>query len=117
MIPRTSTPGATDTGTVLYLDQLMRGWASQATQTRILEWPTLLDAYSQQQTGLEYRRLQPDQRLQLLVEMDRVSLREGADRDFAPGYRRLKALIFHIHYSSDAATRIMCTFPDNTGEM
>lgn len=103
MIPRTSTPGAADTDSVLYLDQLMQGWASRATRDQMLAWPTMLNAYARQQTGLEYRRLQSEQRLQLLVEIDRISFSEDADPDFEPAYRRLKALIFHIHYSSEAA--------------
>lgn len=103
MIPRTETPGAGDTATIQYLDQLMDRWASRASQAEILDFPAQLDRHAHQRAGRAYRSLTREARFELLTDMDNVSFADGTKPDFARAYRKLKRLIFHIHYTSEAA--------------
>lgn len=103
MIPATETVGATDTQTVLFLDQLMLTWASAATQEEIVAFVESLDAIAQSTHQRAYLDLDNDTRRALLDRIDQASFSSTEDSAALPFYRRVKWLIFHIHYSSEAA--------------
>lgn len=103
LIPRTDTAGAQDTGTILYLDQLMAHWAGAATQSEIGGVAQALEQYVQQTHQSRYLDLPDAERLALLREIDRTSFSPSEALELATAYRRLKGLIFHIHYTSEAA--------------
>lgn len=103
MIPRTDTPGAGDTGTVLYLDQLMDHWASAASRAEILGFPAQLDGHARESVGRAFRSLSRQARFRLLEDMDQASFAVGERPGFSAAYRTLKRLVFHIHYTSEAA--------------
>lgn len=103
LIPQTDTAGAADTGTVLYLDQLMMHWAGAATQSEIGGVADALDQYALQGHQSRYLDLPDPARLALLSEIDRTSFSPSEAIELAAAYRRLKSLIFHIHYTSEAA--------------
>ena len=106
MIPRTDTAGALDTNTILYLDQLMMTWAGSATKSEILDFIARLDQHADDTHQSRYLDLPEALRIDLIREIDRDSFSAPPDSTpiaLAPSYRRIKALIFHIHYSSEAA--------------
>ncbi|MEL7541794.1 MAG: gluconate 2-dehydrogenase subunit 3 family protein [Pseudomonadota bacterium] len=103
MIPTTDTVGARETHAVLYLDQLMLTWASAASQTAIVLAVRRFDELALAQAGAPYLDLAEDARIALVSELDAASFGAERDTDPAAAYRLLKRLIFHIHYSSEAA--------------
>ena len=103
MIPRTETVGATDTGTILYLDQLMQSWASEATRLEIGAFVESLDAHARTTRQADYLKLSDQVRRDLLKDIDTGSFSETSDSPPIESYKRVKWLIFHIHYSSEAA--------------
>lgn len=103
LIPRSDTVGAADTDTVLYLDQLMRTWAGETTKTEISGFTDVLDLQAERSAQSGYLDLPQKTRVDLLREIDRASFSETDETGFAATYRRLKWLIFHIHYTSEAA--------------
>lgn len=103
MIPSTDTAGAADSETILYLDQLMQNWASQATKLQINRFVDKLNAKALDGHRSAYLDLPKDIRRAVLQEIDAESFGAPADNNDAATYRRVKWLIFHIHHSSEAA--------------
>ena len=103
MIPRTESVGAADTGTILYLDQLMQTWASEATRLEISAFVESLDAHARATRQDKYLKLSDQVRRDLLQEIDTASFSETSDIPPVKSYKRVKWLIFHIHYTSEAA--------------
>lgn len=103
MIPQTETAGAAETKTALYLDQLLTTWASEQTRSDISAAVKVFDQRAQEQGQKSYLDMLVAARLELLKQVDQTSFsvdKEGAD---AANFRKLKRLVFHIHYSSEAA--------------
>ena len=103
MIPQTETVGAAQTKTVHFLDQLMQTWAGEATKTEFQSFIESLDAYAQANHQNSYLSLPADVRQAMLEEIDTASFSETPDASSVKAYRRVKWLIFHIHYTSEAA--------------
>ncbi len=103
MIPRTDTVGAADTQTILYLDRLMQDWAEDETQQQIESAIDGLNARANTAHKAAYLTLSKDQRQDLLKVLDDASFSDHPDTEITAVYRRLKWLIFHIHYTSEAA--------------
>lgn len=103
MIPSTETVGAADTGTALYLDQLMQQWASKESQRAILSAIRRFDGLASELDDTPFLELDDATRLALVSDVDAVSFGASRDTEQASDYRFLKRLIFHIHYSSEAA--------------
>ena len=103
IIPRTDSVGAVDTGTILYLDQLMQTWASEATRLEISAFVESLDAHARATRQDKYLKLSDQVRRDLLQEIDTASFSETSDIPPVKSYKRVKWLIFHIHYTSEAA--------------
>ena len=103
MIPKTETVGAADTDTALYLDQLMQNWASEESQRAILAAVQRFDELAMAQTNTAYLDLEKAERSALITEVDANSFDSEKDTEGAVAYRLLKRLVFHIHYSSEAA--------------
>ncbi len=103
MIPQTQTVGAVQTKTVLYLDELMQTWAAEDTRVEFQSFVESLDAHAQATHQNAYLSLSADVRQALLQEIDTTSFSETPDATSAKAYKRVKWLIFHIHYTSEAA--------------
>ncbi|MEL7031012.1 MAG: gluconate 2-dehydrogenase subunit 3 family protein [Pseudomonadota bacterium] len=103
MIPSTETVGAADTGTALYLDQLMQKWASEESQRAVLSAVQHFDGLASDLDGTSYLELDDATRFALVGDVDAASFGASLDTEQASAYRLLKRLIFHIHYSSEAA--------------
>lgn len=101
LIPRTDTVGALDTGTVLYLDRLMTTWAGASTKSEILAFFHLLDRQAAEAQQSRYLDLSKASRFDTLSEIDRSSFSESETTEIAATYRRIKWLVFHIHYTSE----------------
>ncbi len=103
MIPQTDTAGAKDTKSVLYLDQLMATWAGDSTKLEIRQFTQALNQYAVTAHGSQYSELPAALRVDTVREIDRTSFSRSENMDIAESYRRLKWLIFHIHYTSEEA--------------
>ena len=103
MIPQTETAGAAQTGTVLYLDELMQTWAADNTKFEFQNFVESLDAYALKRHQNTYLSLPAEVRLKLLREIDAASFSEAPEIEPVKAFRRVKWLIFHIHYTSEAA--------------
>ena len=71
IIPRTSTPGATDARTVDFLDAMLAGWFTADERERIVAGLDTLDATARSTHGRPYARLAASARLALLEPLDR----------------------------------------------
>jgi hypothetical protein len=103
MIPQTETVGAAQTGTILYLDQLMQTWAAEATKLELQSFVESLNAHAQATHQSAYLNLPANVRHALLQEIDAASFSEAPQAAPVKAYKRVKWLIFHIHYTSEAA--------------
>ncbi|MEO1321647.1 MAG: gluconate 2-dehydrogenase subunit 3 family protein [Pseudomonadota bacterium] len=111
LIPRTDTPGASDSNTILYIDQLMATWAGAETKTSILNFIDQLNELAAARLQTSYLALSDAQKFDLLSDIDRTSFGDPDDADLATNYRRLKRLIFHVHYTSEAANSDFVLIP------
>lgn len=102
MIPSTDTPGASDSHSAQVLDELMVTWASPNTQQQFKTFLSQFKAKARNTSGKEYVLMSREDRLALLIDIDESAFDASAS-DFLVIYKRLKALIFHIHYSSEIA--------------
>ncbi|MEM7328063.1 MAG: gluconate 2-dehydrogenase subunit 3 family protein [Pseudomonadota bacterium] len=102
MIPKTGTVGATDTRTIEYLDQLMQTWAAEATKQEVTDFVEGLDSDAQTTHQNAYLDLSAEDRRELLQAIDRDSFSGVSEAKSMKSYRRVKWLIFHIHYTSEA---------------
>lgn len=103
LIPKTETVGAIDTDSIPYLDRLMTTWAGESTKSDIRQFIQGLNQHVETTLGSQYLQLPNVSRVELLSEIDRNSFSDSEAVFFADTYRRLKWLIFHIHYTSEAA--------------
>ena len=103
MIPQTETVGAAQTGTVLYLDELMQTWAADATKLELRSFVESLDAHALETHQDKYLNLPTEVRQALLQEIDTASFSDASNLTPVKAYKRVKWLIFHIHYTSEAA--------------
>lgn len=111
LIPRTDTVGALDTGTVLYLDRLMTTWAGESTKSEIRDFFHLLDRQTAEAQQSRYLDLSKASRFDTLSEIDRSSFSESDTTEIAATYRRIKWLVFHIHYTSEEANSDFVLIP------
>lgn len=102
MIPRTDTPGAADANVAAVLDGMMLSWASEDTRAQLRRALKFFGVKAQQQHKKPYTSLFPDQRLELLIDMDTKAFSKNPDEN-SRDYKRLKDLIFLIYYSSEEA--------------
>ncbi|MEL6859553.1 MAG: gluconate 2-dehydrogenase subunit 3 family protein [Pseudomonadota bacterium] len=103
MIPKTETVGAAETKVVLLLDQLMLSWAGEATKREVDAFIESLSQYVLATFQTDYLNLPKQDRQALLAEIDAASFSDEPDRMPVKSYRRIKWLIFHMHYTSEAA--------------
>ena len=111
MIPQTETVGAAQTGTILYLDQLMQTWAAEATKLELQTFVESLDAHSRATRQSAYLSLSKDVRQAFLQDIDAASFSGAPDAASVKAYKRVKWLIFHIHYTSEAANSDFVLIP------
>lgn len=102
MIPRTETPGATDANVAAVLDGMMLSWASEKTRFQFQRALSAFETSSQTQYKKPYTSLLPEQRLEMLVNIDRTAFSKNLD-DMSQDYKKLKELVFLIYYSSEEA--------------
>ena len=103
MIPKTETVGATDTRAIQYLDQLMQTWAAETTKLEVTDFVEDLDSHAQVTLQNAYLNVSSDDRRELLQAIDRDSFSGVSEANSMKSYRRVKWLIFHIHYTSEAS--------------
>lgn len=102
MIPETDTPGAIASGTVQVMDQLMGSWADDETRTMFAALPDALDLMAKDHGGTEWLTLAKPLREKLLTALDAASFSRTKPA-IAPAYRKVKGLVFHVHYTSAEA--------------
>lgn len=110
MIPRTDTAGATDANVAAVLDAMMLSWAGQNTQKQFRRALKLYASKAQKIYNAPYTSLLPDQRLELLVDIDKTAFSKDPD-DISQDYKRLKDLVFLIYYSSEEASESYVPLP------
>lgn len=103
LIPRTDTVGAADTETIPYLDQLMLNWAGEATKREIEDFIESLEAEALTRFRTSYLDVPAEARREFMRAIDAESFSEHSEAAPVRSYRRIKWLIFHIHYTSEAA--------------
>ena len=111
MIPQTETAGATDSRSVLYLDRLMTTWAGDSTKSDIQQFIQALNQHAEIIHGAQYLELPEVMRVNILSDIDRNSFSGSEAVNIDAPYRRLKWLIFHIHYTSEAANSDFVLIP------
>ncbi|WP_032096190.1 MULTISPECIES: gluconate 2-dehydrogenase subunit 3 family protein [unclassified Alteromonas] len=102
MIPRTDTPGSMDTHAIQVLDELMISWAAPSTQQQFNQFLSEFLVRAKSTFNTSYFLLGREKRQSFLELIDERAFDKDKS-DFAIAYKRLKALIFHIHYSSETA--------------
>ena len=102
MIPRTDTPGAVDSHTAQVLDELMISWAAPSTQQQFTLFLSEFLQRARTAFNANYLSLSKENRQTFVEQIDEVVFDTGKG-DFSIAYKRFKALIFHIHYSSEIA--------------
>ena len=102
MIPRTDTPGAVDSHTAQVVDDLMVSWASSSTQRQFTNFLAQFQSKAKGANNSNYFSLTKKER-EAFVEYVDGNAFEKDRNEFSTAYKRIKALIFHIHYSSEEA--------------
>ena len=102
MIPRTSTPGATDANVMPVLDAMMATWAGKKTQKQFKELPIQINLIAQQTYQMPYLTLSPERRFALLETLDQDAF-ASPELALSQSYRHFKFIVFHIFYSSEEA--------------
>ncbi|MFZ8144511.1 gluconate 2-dehydrogenase subunit 3 family protein [Alteromonas macleodii] len=102
MIPKTHTPGASDSHAAQILDELMVSWASLNTQQQMLSFLSEFQDRARDLHNKDYLLMTRERRLAYLVEIDQNAF-EDTTSPFLIAYKRFKELIFHLHYTSKEA--------------
>ena len=102
MIPQTETPGALASNTVGYIEGLMKDWAAQDTKEVFARFPALLDKQAKESGAAAFMSADRETREQLLEAMDDAAF-DKPPPSWAEDYRKIKALVFEIHYTSAEA--------------
>lgn len=102
MIPKTSTPGASDAHVALVLDGLMLTWASDKTKTQFKDALIQINALATNTYKKQYRELALKDRSLIIEQLDKSAF-ANKDTHISLCYRRLKELVFHIYYTSEQA--------------
>ena len=110
MIPRTDTPGATDADVAAVLDGMMLSWAGQGTRQQLQRALKLFETKAQGLHHKAYTSLFPEQRLELLVDIDTTAFSKHSN-DAYWDYRKLKELVFLVYYSSEEAGETYVPLP------
>jgi Gluconate 2-dehydrogenase subunit 3 len=96
MIPGTDTAGAVAVGASVFVDAMMRNWASENTRAAVDSSLQMIDVAAISQFGTSFARLGATNRNMVLVPYD-----ANAIRTLDPGYVRLKELILTGYYLSE----------------
>ncbi len=102
MIPATDSAGASDSHTAQVLDELMVSWATLDTQTQFSQFLSEFQSRAYTVYKKSYLNLSKAIRGDFLLELDNKAF-ENSETEFFTAYKRIKELIFHIHYSSPEA--------------
>ena len=102
MIPETDTPGALASNTVAYVEGLMKDWASQDTKAVFGRFPVLMDRLAREDAEGAFMSMDRTHREVLLEKADQAAFEKAAP-PWAEDYRKVKSLIFEIHYASAEA--------------
>lgn len=102
MIPRSDTPGATDSHTAQVLDKLMISWAAPSTQQQFTLFLSEFLQRAKNAFKANYLSLSKERRQSFVEQIDETAF-ETDESDFSVAYKRFKTLVFHIHYSSEIA--------------
>lgn len=102
MIPRTSTPGATDAHVMPVLDAMMSTWAGERTRKQFKALSVQIELIAQQTYQMPYMTLTPERRFALIETLDKEAFASPA-LSLSQSYRHFKYIVFHIYYSSEEA--------------
>ncbi|MGJ8679921.1 gluconate 2-dehydrogenase subunit 3 family protein [Paraglaciecola sp.] len=102
MIPKTSTPGATDAHVIPVLDGLMLTWAGTQTKQQFRTCIKQIMSLSKETYGTDYVQLPHNLRLQLIEQLD-ITAFKNKKTTLSKNYRKLKEIIFHVFYTSEEA--------------
>ena len=102
MIPSTDTPGCVDSHAAQVLDELMISWAAPSTQQQFTLFLSKFLQQAKSAFNANYLSLSKEKRQAFIEQIDETAF-ETDKSDFSVAYKRLKALIFHVHYSSEIA--------------
>lgn len=102
MIPKTSTPGATDAHVIPVLDALMLTWASEDTKQKYTNIVKQVEQLALNTYKTAYLDSLLEERKTLLTELDKRAFANKSS-DLSQNYRKLKEMIFHVYYTSKEA--------------
>ncbi|MFC1520438.1 gluconate 2-dehydrogenase subunit 3 family protein [Pseudomonadota bacterium] len=102
MIPKTTTPGATDADVIPVLDSLMLTWAGTRTKEQFNYLINQIKIIANEAFANNYLLLPLENRIAIIDKLDTQAFSEQSTT-FAKSYRKLKKTIFHIFYSSKEA--------------
>jgi len=102
MIPQTDTPGAVASATIPYIDKMLPDWADADTKDKFAYMGELLDRLAKQQGHADYLAAPRPVREALVENLDEQAFAKPSE-PASIAYRKVKGLIFHIHYTSAQA--------------
>lgn len=102
MIPKTTTPGATDAHVIIVLDALMLTWAGNKTKQQYQQIIKQINKIAHDTYQDDYINLSLNQRTTLVEQLDVVAFKQK-NTELSANYRKLKEMIFHVYYTSEEA--------------
>lgn len=102
MIPETDTPGAVASATIPYIDTMMTDWADEDTRSKFAYFGEALDKMAAEKGHPDYLAMPRVQREGMIEGLDKDSFRQRRE-PLSIAYRKVKGLVFHIHYTSAEA--------------
>lgn len=102
MIPKTTTPGASDAHVIPVLDVMMLTWASAATKSQYKSFMLQLEKLAVDTFKQSYVESSKAERVALITELDKRAFANKTSA-LSKNYRKFKEMVFHIYYTSEEA--------------
>lgn len=102
MIPSTDTPSASEAHVIAVLDAMMLTWAGTETKGRYTSFIKQLEQLALDTFQTAYTECSTADRTTLVTQIDQRSF-DKQSSELSKNYRKLKEMIFHIYYTSEAA--------------
>lgn len=129
IVPQTDTAGALAANVPKTVDALIQNWASSPRRYELTQALVKIDRKSQEQYSRSFTALSADERLKLLVEIDKAAhmpapIPPGGRKPTImepakyadPGFAKLKELILQSYYLSEPALTQELTYEHAPGE-
>lgn len=102
ILPATNTPGATDAGVHVFVDELLDGWVEAEERDRFLGGLDAVDAEMRETRGVPFLDASPEEQQALLRRLDAAATRaRREDADPLPFFATLKEWTLVGYYTSE----------------